>query len=552
MNSITQLLAERISMGLSHASITDAGHWATNYRVMGKPYPGPWSFKRHPWLYEMHEYDGEHMVGQKSAQMGYTEAAINRAFYFIDILQESVLYVLPTERPDAVDFSAARFNPALEMSEHLGNLFSDTKNLGLKRAGNACLYIRSARSTSQLKSIPAGNLFFDERDEMSKEAISLARERSSGQEHKTEFTLSTPTVPNKGVNADFALSDQRHFVFKCPHCSKHTTLTYPDCIVITAERHYDGAIKDSYYICKECKHKLDHLAKIEWLGLDNASWQPQAVSRIAGFYINQMYSFTIKPWEFAVSALKADISDSDEQEFYNSKLGMPHVVEGAKINDNDLDECTGGYERAKAVHHNNRFITMGVDVGKRLNVEIDEYVIDDSIRSTDVSLRGIPRMLHEFELAEFEELDELMLRYRVNCCVIDRQPESRKAKEFCQRWEGIAWTCTYGNAISSRDITIHEDIGDMRVTVDRTSWLDLALGRFKRKAIRIPINTSMTYKDQLKAPSRVYRKNSVGDQVGRYVETDEDHYAHSRNYSEIAFKLGMSLLTTKSITSGVI
>jgi hypothetical protein len=522
------------------------------YRMMGKPYPGLWTFDNHPWLWEMHTYDGEQMVGQKSAQMGYTETAMNRCFYFIDILRESVLYVLPSERPDAVDFSASRFDPALEMSPRLESLFSDTKNLGLKRAGNACLYIRSARSRSQLKSLPAGNLFFDERDEMSKEAISLARERNAGQEHKTEFTLSTPTVPKFGVNEDYEMSDQRHFIFKCPCCSRRTELSYPDCIVITAEQHHEESIRNSYYICKECGGKLPHELKKDWLGIHNASWVPMATSRIAGFYINQMYSFTIKPWEFAVKALKAKISDSDEQEFYNSNLGLPHVVEGSKVNDKDIEECTGQYERANAVHGTNQFVVMGVDVGKKLHVEISEYVIDESIKSHDISMKGIPQVLHEFEVDEFEELDELMLRYRINCCVIDRQPEQRKAKEFCQRWEGIAWTCTYGNAVSGRDIITHEDIGDMRVTVDRTCWLDLALGRFKRRAIRLPINLSYTYKEQIKAPSRVYRKNGAGDQVGRYVETDDDHYAHARNYAEIAFRLGMSLMSNRSINTGVI
>lgn len=540
-------LANMIHKGISHSAIDNAAKWAQKYRVMGKPRPGNWTFDHHPWLWEMHTYGGEQMVGQKSAQMGFTETAMNRTFYFIDILRESVLYVLPSERPDAVDFSASRFDPALEMSEHLSGLFSDTKNLGLKRAGNACLYIRSARSRSQLKSLPAGNLFFDERDEMSKEAISLARERSSGQDHKTEFTLSTPTIPGYGVNEDYEKSDQRHYIFKCPHCGRLTELTYPDCIVITADNHYDESIKDSYYQCKECQTRLDHKAKPEWLGIENASWVPMNASRVAGFHINQMYSFTMKPWEFAVVALKAKTSDEDEQEFVNSKLGLPHVVEGSKINEEDFENCTGNYERARAVHDGNCFITMGVDVGKKINVEIDEFVIDDRINSNDISLKGLPRVLSEFELDEFEELDELMQRYRVNCCVIDRQPEQRKAKEFCRRFEGVAWTCTYGNAVSGRDITIHEDPGDMRVTVDRTSWLDLSLGRFKRKGIKLPVNISLQYREQLMAPSRVYKKTNNGDYVGRYVETSADHYAHARNYAEIAFRLGMSLLTNRTI-----
>lgn len=542
MHKLLADLRLQVSEGLQRSAITKASEWACNYRMMGKPFEGPWTFDHHPWTREIHDCTNEHICGQKAAQMGYSEAAINRAFKSIDVDRESVLYVLPTERPDAVDFSSSRFDPALEMSPHLRGLFSSTKSLGLKRAGNACLYIRSARSRSQLKSIPAGNITLDELDEMEKASISLARERGSGQEHKTEFDISTPTVPNYGINEIFEMSDKRAYVFRCPHCHRLTQLTYPDCIVITAERYYEDSIRDSYYICKECKHKLDQATKPEWLGFGNAYWEPMNKgSLIAGFHINQMYSFTMRPWEFAKNALQAQVSDVDEQEFYNSKLGLPHVVEGSKVTDKDLAECEGEYEKANAIHTDGRFITMGVDVGKKLHIEITEYLSHPNTRSPDISLQAHARVIWEGTRDEFEELDHLMLKYRVNCCVIDRQPEQRKSKEFCRRFTGIAYTCTYGNAVSGRDLNVHADYDDLRVTVDRTSWMDLSLGRFMRKAISIPINVSLGYKDQIKAPSRIYKKNGNGETVGRYIETSDDHFAHARNYSEIAFRLGMSI-----------
>lgn len=547
---IKERMKRRVQEGLRHSSIKCASDWALRYRMMGKPFEGPWTFKHHPWSKEIHDCTAEQIIGQKAAQMGYTEAAINRAFKSIDIDRESVLYVLPTERPDAVDFSAARFDPALEMSPHLQDMFSDTKNLGLKRAGSACLYVRSARSRSQLKSIPAGQLFFDERDEMEAAAVALARERSSGQKVKSEFSLSTPTIPNWGINADYKVSDQRHFIFKCPCCSRLTELTFPDCLVITADNFYDESIRDSHYICKECKGLLDHNLKYEWLKADNAYWEKMNPgSLIAGFHINQMYSFVMEPWQFAKNAMEGKVSDEAEQEFYNSKLGLPHVVEGSKVNDNDLDTCTKSFEVQYAAPYN-RFVTMGIDVGKKLNIEITEYKLDTSIRTNDVNLKAKAVVLRMLELDDFEDLDELMFKYNVKCAVIDRQPEQRKAKEFCKRFPGIAYTCTYGNGVSSRDLAQYEDFEDMRVTVDRTSWMDLALGRFKRDRIALPCNTAFKYREQVKAPSRVYRKSGNGGElVGRYVESADDHYAHARTYSEIAFKLGMSLDSNEDIKS---
>lgn len=547
-NPVARMRA-RIAEGLRHASIRHASDWALRYRMMGKPFSGPWTFDHHPWSKGIHDCEAEQIIGQKAAQMGYTEAAINRVFKSIDVDRESVLYVLPTERPDAADFSASRFDPALEMSEHLRNLFSDTKNLGLKRAGSACLYVRSARSRSQLKSIPAARLYIDERDEMEDWSIAMARERASGQPEKSEFMLSTPTVPNEGINTEYITSDQRHFCFKCPHCSRWTELLFPECLEITADNFYDPSIKNSHYKCKECKHKLSHEEKCIWLNLNNADWQPMNKgSIVAGFHVNQMYSFALKPWEFAKNALEAQLSEEAEQEFYNSKLGLPHVIEGSKINDVDLDNCTKDYEAANSCP-SERFVTMGVDVGKKLNAEITEYIERTDIRSTDVNLKADAIVLAHFELDDFEELDDLMYRYHVDCAVIDRQPEQRKAKEFCKRFFGQAYTCTYANGVNARDLSRYEDFDDMRVSVDRTSWLDLSLGRFKRGRISIPRNSDKRYRDQIKAPSRVYKRNANGEMVGRYTETSADHYAHSRNYSEIAFKLGRSLQANSDITA---
>jgi phage terminase large subunit GpA-like protein len=143
---------------------------------MGEPFPGAFSYKYHPWLLEMHDADEDTVVGQKAAQMGYTEWALNTAFYRMDIHNQSVLYVLPTAS-DATDFSAGRFNPALDLSKHLKRFFSDVNNVGLKRAGSTVLYVRGSHSRSKLKSIPTPIIILDEVDEMPEQAQTLVQER---------------------------------------------------------------------------------------------------------------------------------------------------------------------------------------------------------------------------------------------------------------------------------------------------------------------------------------------------------------------------------------
>jgi hypothetical protein len=386
-------------------------------------------------------------------------------------------------------------------------------------------------------------MIFDELDEMDPAAVILGRERASGQLNKFEFDLSTPTVPKFGINGEFIQSDQRHYIFKCPCCSRHTELVFPDCIVITAETYYDERIKGSYYICRECKGRLNHFTKNEWLGLDNAGWQPMFQGRhIAGYHINQMYSFTIEPWEFAVSAMRRHVSETDEQEFFNSKLGLPHVVRGAQINDDDIEKCTGNYGRANSAG-SNQFVCAGIDVGNKIHVEITEYQLDEqrAAKTDDINLAARAVVLAEYAVDEFEELDELMFQYDVNSVVIDRQPEQRKSKEFANRFKGIARTCvTTGDKISGRDIVEHEWDDEDSVSIDKTSWCDVALRRFKSRTIRVPHDVTLEYRDHIKEPVRVYKKNAQGQPRGIYVAAGADHYAMARTYCEIAFKVAMS------------
>lgn len=549
MHNLEILLAEQIVSGLQRKAVTTASRWAMKYRIMGQPFPGPWKFDHHPWLKEMHDNVAEIIIGQKAAQMGYTEVALNKVFKAIDIDGVSVLYVLPASTPDASDFSTARFDPALEMSEHLQNMFTDVKNIGHKRAGNANLYIRGSRSRSQLKSIPVGLVIVDEKDEMVQENVPMIFERMSGQLFKQVFQISTPTIDNYGINADFRISTQRIYCFKCPHCKKYTHFEYPKCLVITAEDITDQKLRDSYLICKECNVKLDHEDKINYLSIKNAKWIPTYEDRdIEGYHISQLYSMTVKPQDIARSVLRAATNPADEQELYNSKLGITHTVEGARVTDKEIIECTGSYKKS-IIGNPNALLTMGVDVGKWLHFEIDQWFFNQEDLSTDLSLMAMCKLINEGKILDFEKLDELMRRFNISFCVIDANPEKRKALEFAQRWSGHVKLCYYGNSVgNTKQIHVHNE-DEYTITVDRTSWLDMSFSRFHGKRIQLPIDLSQEYKQHIKAPVRIYEKDRDGNPTGRYVtsQNDADHFAHSRNYAEIALPLAASLAVNYNI-----
>ena len=255
----------------------------------------------------------------------------------------------------------------------------------------------------------------------------------------------------------------------------------------------------------------------------------------------------LKPWELAQMYLKAQVNLSDEQEFYNSKLGLTHTVSGAQITDAMIDDCIGSYKSHDSSVDG--FITMGIDVGSYLHYEVDQYYFDGDTSTADLNLMTKCKVLKAGKVETFEELDALMKQYRVNACVIDNQPETRKALEFAARWEGLVKLCIYGQGVSGKNLHVHSE-DEYKMTVDRTNWIDVSLGRFKTKRISLPVDISQEYREHIKAQVRVYSYDKLGNPVGKYTkgENDADHLAHARNYAEIALQLGVAGMESRDIS----
>jgi hypothetical protein len=108
------------------------------------------------------------------------------------------------------------------------------------------------------------------------------------------------------------------------------------------------------------------------------------------------------------------------------------------------------------------------------------------------------------------------------------------------------------------------NLQERALSVNRTSWLDLSLGRFKTKTIQLPYDLPDTYKQHIKAPIRQHKvreravmgaKGGTGTGTGVtettviYTAIDPDHYAHARNYAEMAMAIHLLGGTTQDIRS---
>lgn len=541
MAALLQEWAKQLKNSLTRNSLVSASRWAEQYRFMDGDFAGPWNFKHHSWLQGIHDSEAPYNVAQKAAQMGFSEAMLNIAFFQMDMKHRDVLYILPNTRPDAADFSASRFDKAISLSPHLKLMFNDTNNVGHKKSGSRNLYVRGANSRSGLKSLPASVLIFDEFDEMDENKISLAEERASGQLNTIDWKISTPTIPDYGINKLYEASTQETYQFRCPSCSKFIDLKFPDNLVITGDHENDPKILNSHLICLECRNPLVHELKHTFI--PNGHWVPNNQGSLTrGFHINQLYSSTLHPYKFAKLYCRSLTDQFAEQELYNSKMGMAHIIQGSRISDSMFDELIKDYSMQTGCR--SQFVTtMGVDVGRVLHVHIDGWDLSD-VDYIDINSKARCQTLWVGEVQDFHQLDALMRNYSIKFCVVDAQPETRKATEFAYRFNGLVRICRYNHNIAARQLVTTKDSqeNDLYVQVARTPWLDQALGRYKNKTISLPNNLPSDYRDHIKAPVRCPQKDTDGNPIYKYITPGSraDHYAHARVYSEIALPFALT------------
>lgn len=558
LNSMSELLSEfgdTAIDSLQSNTLQTCSRWCKKRWIMPGTPPKPMNFDEHPWMPGMLDSTSRYNYSMKAAQMAVSSTALGVSLFTLDVKKKDVLFVLPSAGL-AADFSKSRFGPILELSPYVNKMFVDCNSVGLKRTADTTLYVRGGKSPAGLKSVPVATLILDEVDEISDRSINLSLTRLDGQrpEDRLAWFISTPTFPNQGIHKLIQKSTRDHFFFKCPCCSKTTTLSWPDSFVVCGETANDPETKNSHLVCKECKKPLDHKAKSDWLG--KGFWEStnkDSDPDHRGFEINQMYSFMVDPAILAEFYLRGLQDDIAMMEFYNSRLGLPYAGEGAKVNDEQIDDCIRLHSTSDIrVKNPEKVITMGVDQGKSYYAEICEWDINASEWCRGINHVAKPKVIGIQKFNEFDreqELGRLMREFNVWMCVIDADPHRVDASKFALAFPGHVTLCQYRSGVKGREMKADEYTeGAPIVTVDRTSWLSTSLTRFKTGSIALPADVGLEYREHIKSMARHYEKDADGNTIMKYINDGADHFAHARNYSEIALPLVGARETNQDIS----
>jgi len=227
----------------------------------------PFSFKDHEYQEKILRDESQEVVIIKPSQVGISELSCRLALALCAVLRGyTIAYTLPTAG-FASTFMRTRVDPVIQGSSYLADLLhTTTDNAEVKRIGDSYLYLKGSQSSNAPISIPCDHLFHDELDFSDMDVISQYQSRLTHSKYKRKHKLSTPTIPKRGIDREFASSRRHYSLVKCNHCNHSFVPDYFDHVKIPGSETLElRSIKkemlpklrytEAYVECPACKKK---------------------------------------------------------------------------------------------------------------------------------------------------------------------------------------------------------------------------------------------------------------------------------------------------------
>lgn len=512
-------------------SLVDTWYWIRHEKIMLESCE--YELRGHEYQIDWLQCESPKQVFKKAAQMAATTTQVLKRIHgmIYGKYKQGVLYLFPT-RDDVTDFSKGRFQPIIANNPKIAKYVRDTDAANIKRVGRSMLYLRGARSSqriegiketsSQLKSIPVDCIVFDEKDEMSPAMVQLALERVSHSELQEEISISTPTIPDYGIDKDYEISDKRIWLIKCHKCGTDTCLEleFPECLIELR----DKTVKR---ICVKCKQEIfPHDGR--WIAQN-----PSKSKELVGWWISQLNSRYVNPK--LILDLWRNPPNGDPTEIYNSKLGMAYVASENRLTKGDVYACCG---KDATPYDISNTCAMGVDVGSELHVVVGYPRGDNRYRIVYVN-----------RVSSFEDLHDIAKRFNVKCAVIDMEPETRKVRDFRASQTYPVYLCDYQDRMK---VSKKIDEKDGLISVRRTETMDNVHNIFTTSGrLEIPRRSLEIdrYAIEMTNTAKVLQEDEItGSRRYIYTKLGADHYFHATNYFILACE-DMMVLTDNMKTA---
>lgn len=526
----------RLTSSLSaHSRDTICDFLTNNTFLRGQPF----SFKDHEYQEYILNDKSKDKVIIKSAQMGISELSSRMALAMCNLIDGfSTIYTLPSALA-AANFMKTRIDPVIHSSPYLSDAVSkDLDNTLIKRFGESYLFLKGAQVDSQAISVPADMLIGDEVDNSNMDVLTLFESRLIHSPYAYTVKLSTPSVPNYGIDLAYKQSRRHVHMAKCVHCNHWFEPDYFDHVKIPQFRGEVGDIvkatfsdpifkwTEAYVACPACGKPAD-------LSEPNRNWvceNPNDAYVAAGFKVSP---FSCPNIIHPSALVKSSVDYARKQDFHNQRLGMPLEDSESTLTREELQGVIiSDFVGSGAVSY-----VMGLDMGNFCHCTIAAVLPDDQI--IVVYRERIPL----FKV--YERRKELAGQWRVRMTVVDHGPYT----ETVYRMQQSDRSVFAGVYVRTRTLDLYrvkeadedKDKGkaDLRqVNIARDKGFDLIMMMLRAGSIKVTAGPEdEKWIEQLQDMKRV--REFVNDElVFVWAKVSgNDHYHHSLLYALVASRI---------------
>ena len=454
------------------------------------------------------------IVIRKAAQVGVSTFAILKELHDAKYKGINQIHTLPTRDdvwkfvPDKVD-GIIKANPDIQIT--------GKNEVEQKQIGKAFIYYKGTFTEKEAIMLTSDRNIYDEVNKSNAEVIRDYGSRLGASKIREEIYISTPTIPNFGIDALFDRSDQKHWRFNCPHCKFRQHMEWDKNVDLERE----------IYICQKCRKEITP-RMIKELG----DWEAKYPSReISGYWIPQM----IAPWRTAKDLIQEFEKAEDEQYFYNFILGLPYLNPEAKIPSSLI------LKNLISQKNEERNNVMGVDVGGA-----DLHVI----LGNEKGIFGITKIEDQPDKTKWQRLGELMEVYEVRFCVIDAEWNTNEAYQFAKKFPDRVYLNWYKEDPKKIAIVRFTDEGkftskpkdweeEIKVLTDRNRIMDALIDDLRKGKYKFNFSAGDPRIAELIEHIQTMYSRTVTDKIGQEKRewvstTGKDHFWHALIYFKIA------------------
>jgi len=497
-------------------------------RIRGKRISFKGRFFQQQILDDMHD----NLCCIKISQIGLTEIQIQKALMFcVRNPHRKLIFSLPDQ--DMRDrIVQTRVYPLIETIK----VFRDANqgrvrslgNIGFNNSFLMFLPAIEKAATSQ----DADFTMNDEVDLSDQAMLALFNSRLQGSDLRINQRFSTPTFTGFGIDADFNLSDQHLFLYKCHKCNHWQDLEFnrkhvhipnlPDGVadlVLEMDQtmidNYKLDFSKAYYHCSKCKAPVD-LTRPEL-----RNWVAKHPSRAhhRGYKVS-LFSVDNLPPSYVFKQLLKYKKDNYIRGFYNTVLGQAYTGGDSKITEDEIKSLFGS---SITLPYNPAFVyTIGVDMGQICHI---------TIAGSDFENDPFTALHEQCPVSHIEyRVKELCEEYRVVLGLTDRHPYEPTSTAIMHMTQGVVIPCEYSGSARFRESRNQVDGSLSHVTVNRTLQLDLVSTRIKKRTITLNGYNQFegTLVEHLQDLIRIESpdKQPVWEKI-----TGHDHFFHSAGYA---------------------